>query len=72
VHLYIVVDCKTANCGTAHRVAVVEKVLGLYREKYFDPNVRHFHGSGRHGRIWGSTDAQRGPGFRGRAWMDVI
>jgi transposase len=24
-------------------VAVVEKVLGLYREKYFDLNVRHFH-----------------------------
>jgi hypothetical protein len=21
----------------------VEKVLGLYREKYFDLNVRHFH-----------------------------
>ena len=26
-------------------LAVVEKVLGLYREKYFDLNVRHFHGS---------------------------
>ena len=25
------------------KVAVVEKVLGLYREKYFDLNVRHFH-----------------------------
>ena len=25
-------------------LAVVEKVLGLYREKYFDLNVRHFHG----------------------------
>ncbi len=25
------------------RVAVVEKVLGLYREKYFDLNVPHFH-----------------------------
>jgi transposase len=24
-------------------VAVLEKVLGLYREKYFDLNVRHFH-----------------------------
>ena len=24
-------------------VAVVAKVLGLYREKYFDLNVRHFH-----------------------------
>ena len=24
-------------------VAQVEKVLGLYREKYFDLNVRHFH-----------------------------
>src|SRR5258708_2331471 len=24
-------------------VAVVEKVLGLYREKYFDLNVQHFH-----------------------------
>src|SRR5207244_1081556 len=24
-------------------VAVVEKVLGLYREKYFDLNLRHFH-----------------------------
>jgi hypothetical protein len=24
-------------------VAVVEKVLGLYGEKYFDLNVRHFH-----------------------------
>ena len=24
-------------------VTVVEKVLGLYREKYFDLNVRHFH-----------------------------
>ena len=24
-------------------VAVVENVLGLYREKYFDLNVRHFH-----------------------------
>ncbi|HEV2326287.1 MAG TPA: ISNCY family transposase [Terracidiphilus sp.] len=24
-------------------VAVVEQVLGLYREKYFDLNVRHFH-----------------------------
>src|SRR5450432_4283685 len=24
-------------------VAVVEKVLGLYREQYFDLNVRHFH-----------------------------
>src|SRR5215469_14060201 len=24
-------------------VATVEKVLGLYREKYFDLNVRHFH-----------------------------
>jgi len=22
---------------------VVEKVLGLYREKYFDLNLRHFH-----------------------------
>jgi len=25
------------------RVEVVEKVLGLYRETYFDLNVRHFH-----------------------------
>jgi transposase len=25
------------------RVEVVEKVLGLYRDKYFDLNVRHFH-----------------------------
>ena len=25
------------------RLAVVEKVLGLYRERYFDLNVRHFH-----------------------------
>src|ERR1700688_2694652 len=25
------------------RVAVVEKGMGLYREKYFDLNVRHFH-----------------------------
>lgn len=24
-------------------VALVEQVLGLYREKYFDLNVRHFH-----------------------------
>src|SRR4030081_472743 len=24
-------------------VAVIEQVLGLYREKYFDLNVRHFH-----------------------------
>jgi hypothetical protein len=24
-------------------VAMVEQVLGLYREKYFDLNVRHFH-----------------------------
>ena len=24
-------------------VTTVEKVLGLYREKYFDLNVRHFH-----------------------------
>jgi transposase len=24
-------------------VATVEQVLGLYREKYFDLNVRHFH-----------------------------
>src|SRR5450631_78545 len=24
-------------------LAVVEKILGLYREKYFDLNVRHFH-----------------------------
>src|ERR1700692_2220165 len=24
-------------------VAVVEQVLGLYRERYFDLNVRHFH-----------------------------
>src|SRR5437660_6458296 len=24
-------------------VAVVEQVLGLYREQYFDLNVRHFH-----------------------------
>jgi hypothetical protein len=24
-------------------LAVVEKVLGLYREKHFDLNVRHFH-----------------------------
>jgi hypothetical protein len=24
-------------------LVVVEKVLGLYREKYFDLNVRHFH-----------------------------
>jgi hypothetical protein len=24
-------------------LAVVEKVLGLYREKYFDLNMRHFH-----------------------------
>jgi hypothetical protein len=24
-------------------VATVEKVLGLYREQYFDLNVRHFH-----------------------------
>ena len=24
-------------------LAVVEQVLGLYREKYFDLNVRHFH-----------------------------
>ena len=24
-------------------VATVEKVLALYREKYFDLNVRHFH-----------------------------
>jgi transposase len=26
-------------------LAVVEKVLELYREKYFDLNVRHFHGT---------------------------
>ncbi len=25
------------------QVAVVEQVLGLYRERYFDLNVRHFH-----------------------------
>jgi len=25
------------------RVEVVENVLGLYRERYFDLNVRHFH-----------------------------
>src|SRR5580704_6442211 len=25
------------------RVATVEKVLALYREKYFDLNVQHFH-----------------------------
>jgi hypothetical protein len=24
-------------------VAVVERVLALYRDKYFDLNVRHFH-----------------------------
>jgi hypothetical protein len=24
-------------------VAVMEKVLGLYRDRYFDFNVRHFH-----------------------------
>jgi hypothetical protein len=24
-------------------LATVERVLGLYREKYFDLNVRHFH-----------------------------
>src|SRR5580700_6995071 len=24
-------------------VAVVEKVLGLYRDQYFDLNVRHYH-----------------------------
>ena len=24
-------------------LATVEQVLGLYREKYFDLNVRHFH-----------------------------
>jgi len=24
-------------------VALVEQVLGLYREKHFDLNVRHFH-----------------------------
>ena len=24
-------------------VATVEKVFGLYREKYFDLNVQHFH-----------------------------
>jgi hypothetical protein len=24
-------------------LAVVEQVFGLYREKYFDLNVRHFH-----------------------------
>ena len=27
----------------AGAVATVEKVLQLYREKYFDFNVRHFH-----------------------------
>src|SRR5207237_8030842 len=35
------------RCGkpSQRRVPVetVEKVLGLYREKYFDLNVRHFH-----------------------------
>src|SRR5437588_7237067 len=35
------------RCGKpSHRrvpVETVEKVLGLYREKYFDLNVRHFH-----------------------------
>jgi len=25
-------------------VAVVEQVLGLCRDRYFDLNVRHFHG----------------------------
>ena len=24
-------------------VALVEQVLGLYRDRYFDLNVRHFH-----------------------------
>jgi transposase len=30
---------------SAHRVAVktVEEVLRLYRDKYFDLNIRHFH-----------------------------
>jgi hypothetical protein len=26
-------------------VALVEQVLGLYRDRYFDLNVRHFHSS---------------------------
>jgi hypothetical protein len=29
-------------------LAVVEKILGLYREKNFDLNVRHFHDRARH------------------------
>ena len=37
------------RCGKpSHRrvaVATVEKVFALYREKYFDLNVQHFHGS---------------------------
>ena len=41
----------TADCATGGAEAVepadggakVEKVFALYREKYFDFNVRHFH-----------------------------
>ena len=40
-------DCLTAGVGKPSPkrvpVAEVEQVLGLYREKYFDLNVRHFH-----------------------------
>ena len=39
--------CLTGGGASLRRkrvpVAMVEKVLGLYREKYFDLNVRHFH-----------------------------
>jgi hypothetical protein len=40
-------DCLIADWGdrppSAVPLANVEKVLGLYRGKYFDLNVRHFH-----------------------------
>src|SRR6202047_495244 len=37
--------CRRGEKPSPKRVAmaVVERVLGLYREKYFDLNVRHFH-----------------------------
>jgi hypothetical protein len=38
--------CSTGGGASRRRSGcrgTVEKVLGLYRDKYFDLNVRHFH-----------------------------
>jgi hypothetical protein len=42
-HLPLLTLVRGFSPSESYNHFVVEKVLGLYREKYFDLNVRHFH-----------------------------